>query len=237
MRISLWSGPRNCSTALMYSFGSRSDTEIVDEPLFAHYLLESGAQRPSREEVLETMEADAWALVQQIQRPPAQGAHKFMKHMACHLRGFAPEIFAEDLHLILVRHPSRVLSSYTEHIALPTLEDLGYAWQLNWFRRCQKTGWPVAVLDSDAIVAQPEESLRKVCGFLGMSWDPDMLSWPAGGRAEDGVWARFWYDRIHKSTGWEAASPGALPEVAPHLREVHAACLPFYTELLESSLI
>lgn len=237
MRISLWSGPRNCSTALMYSFGSREDTEIVDEPLFAHYLLESGAQRPSREEVVKTMEADALALVQQIQRPPAQGAHKFFKHMACHLRGFAPEIFAEDVHLILVRHPSRVLNSYSAHIEHPTLEDLGYAWQLSWFKRCEQEGWPVAVLDSDAIVAQPETSLKKICEFLGLGWDPEMLRWPAGGRAEDGVWARFWYDKIHKSTGWEPASLAALPAVAGHLREVHATCLPFYAELIESSLI
>jgi hypothetical protein len=221
----------------MYSFGSRRDTEIVDEPLFAHYLLESGAERPSRQEVLKTMESDPKTLIQSMRRPSTSKPHRFLKHMACHLRGFAPEIFAEDIHLILVRHPSRVLKSYSAHIDQPTLEDLGYAWQWNWLKRCQTEGWPVAVLDSDAVVARPEASLRKVCEFLGLEWDPEMLRWPAGGRAEDGVWARFWYDRIHKSTGWEPASSGHLPAVSAQLSEVHAACLPYYAKLIESSLI
>lgn len=183
------------------------------------------------------MESDAFALIQSMQRQTTARPHKFLKHMACHLRGFAPQVFEEDIHLILVRHPSRVLASYTAHVEQPTLEDLGYEWQWDWLRRCGSNGWPVAVLDSDSVVAKPEASLRKVCDFLGLDWDPEMLRWPAGGRPEDGVWARFWYDRIHKSTGWESASSSAMPQVAAHLEEVHAACLPFYAKLIDFSLV
>ena len=239
MKISLWSGPRTCSTALMYSFGARPDVAVVDEPLFGHYLLESGAHRPSRKEVLEGMELDAFALIQAMNRPALQaGEHVFFKHMACHLRGFAPEVFAEHTHVLLVRHPARVLSSYTAHIEAPSLEDLGYDWQVDWLNQCKRNDWPVVVVDSDALVAAPAAGLEALCAFLGLPWTEAMLSWPAGGRQEDGVWAKYWYHAVHRSTGWvEKPEMAELPAVADELRDVFDICLPLYRSLVAHSIV
>ena len=43
MRIAMWSGPRNISTAMMYSFAAREDCDVVDEPFYAAYLTMTGS--------------------------------------------------------------------------------------------------------------------------------------------------------------------------------------------------
>src|SRR5690606_17661251 len=65
-RICLWSSPRNISTAMMYSFAQRSDTTVVDEPLYAHYLLQSGAAHPGREGTLQSMENDGQKVIEKV---------------------------------------------------------------------------------------------------------------------------------------------------------------------------
>ena len=237
MNISLWSGPRTCSTALMYSFGSRPDTAVVDEPLFGHYLLETGAERPSRREVLATMQTDAFELVREMNRGRGD-QHVFFKHMACHLRGFAPEVFADHAHVLLVRHPTRVLRSYSVHVAAPTLEDLGYEWQRDWLAECERQGWPLVVVDSDALVTRPADGLKALCEHLGLDWAQDMLNWPAGGRPEDGVWAKYWYAAVHQSTGWvEQPSNKELPAVSTDFQSLLDECLPLYQSLVERSIV
>ena len=246
MKISLWSGPRNCSTALMYSFGARSDMQILDEPLFAHFLLESGAPRPSRQEVLETMTADAWELLRQIQSPhtsEAERPHLFMKHMACHLRGFALDAFSDHHHVLLVRHPEKVLRSYSAYISEPTMEDLGYAWQAQLLNHCRIEGWPVTVLDADQLVHRPSEMLQALCHRLKLPWQSAMMHWPSGGRAEDGPWAKSWYQAVHASTGWRppagpsvAEQRGTNERVAERLQPLLQQCLLIHAQLVESAL-
>ncbi|HHZ66240.1 MAG TPA: hypothetical protein EYN51_12235, partial [Flavobacteriales bacterium] len=84
-KIALWSGPRNISTALMYSFANRSDTAVVDEPLFGYFLKHTGVWRPSRKEVLATMETNAINIMDTLLNPPTDMPVYFMKHMANHL--------------------------------------------------------------------------------------------------------------------------------------------------------
>lgn len=237
MKISLWSGPRTCSTALMYSFGSRPDVTVVDEPLFGHYLLESGATRPSREEVLATMQTDAFELVRELNRPQGR-RNVFFKHMACHLRGFAPAVFADHVHVLLVRHPARVLRSYSVHVPMPTLDDLGYSWQCAWLAECDGRDWPVVVVDSDALVANPAAGLEALCHRLGLAWTEDMLQWPAGGRPEDGIWSKYWYHAVHQSTGWvEKPINAEMPVVPTRFEMVFGECLPLYHSLVERSIV
>ena len=237
MTVSLWSGPRNCSTALMYSFAQRPDFGMVDEPLFAHFLKHTGAERPSRAEVLASMPAERANILPTLERSEA---HVFLKHMANHLEGWPePEDFATHKHVLLTRHPRKVLKSYRAHIDAPTALDLCYHHQRAWLERCESEGWPVAVLDSDRLVAAPERSLRALMDWLGVDFDPCMLEWPAGPRKEDGPWAKYWYHRVHASTGWEkapATDVDALPPVEERFLPLVAETEPLYEFLRARAL-
>ena len=85
IKIALWSGPRNISTAMMYSFGNRLDTSVVDEPLFGYFLKQTGVWRPSKDEVLKSMETDPFVIIDKLSKPSA-GTHLFfMKHTTIHI--------------------------------------------------------------------------------------------------------------------------------------------------------
>jgi len=225
----------------MYSFGSRPDTEVLDEPLFGHFLHVSGVDRPSREEVLATMSTDAREIADGIHQQLAEDKQiRFLKNMACHLRAWPVETLAHHVHLILVRHPVNVLRSYGEHMKSPSLEDLGYAYQLEWQKHCEESGWPVAVLDSDQIVRFPESSLRKICKFCAIPWRSEMMNWPAGGRKEDGVWAKYWYQKVHASTGWMVPNSNPASRTAELPVSMHSLvdlCMPMYERLKAQSLV
>ena len=62
--IAMWSGPRNLSTAMMRAFESRKDTEVLDEPFYAHYLVKTGVNHPLRIETIASQEND-WGKVSQ----------------------------------------------------------------------------------------------------------------------------------------------------------------------------
>ena len=206
MIISLWSGPRNCSTALMYSFAQRNDMEVMDEPVFGHFLQTTGVERPSRSEVLSSMALDKQDILLQIENEGKP--HVFLKHMANHMEGWDTlSDFTPHKQVILIRKPVSVLASYQRHIEQPTRLDLCYDHQWDWLQACEARGQGVYVLDSDELIADPESQLKGLCHFLGLSWDVNMLRWDVGPRKEDGVWAKYWYQRIHASSGWESPSP------------------------------
>jgi len=208
MVVSLWSGPRNCSTALMYSFAQRSDAQVFDEPLFAHFLKVTGVDRPSREDVLATISSDPTEI--QERWKASQKPCVFLKHMANHQEGLDPSMFKDHHHVILTRDPRKVLESYTAHIKSPTHLDLCYQHQLAWLNHCDANGWPVTVLDSDALVDKPEESLKRLCEWLDLPFIAEMLRWAPGPRTEDGVWAKYWYQSVHASSGWEPMRKKAI---------------------------
>lgn len=225
----------------MYSFGSRPDTEVLDEPLFGHFLRVSGVHRPSREEVLATMSTDVREITDRIHQPLAEDHQiRFLKNMACHLRAWPVETLAHHVHLLLIRHPVKVLRSYRAHMESPTLEDLGYAYQLEWREHCEESGWPVAVLDSDQIVQSPESSLRALCNFCGIPWRSEMMHWPAGGRKEDGVWAKYWYHRVHATEGWMVPTSNPVPQTSDlpvSMQPLLDLCMPLYERLKVQSLV
>lgn len=235
--VSLWSGPRNRSTALMYSVAQRPHVEVVDEPLFGHYLALTGANRPSRQEVLATQETDPAKLLPLLQ---PRERDVFLKHMACHLNGWSPDVFQDHFHVLLIREPEAVVRSYRKGFAFPTIEDLGYAWQSKWLHHCQANGWPVLVLDSDVLAIDPEKSLRALCGFCGWDWDECMMRWTAGPRPEDGVWAKYWYANVHASTGWSAPSNASENQTRPlnvHERKLVTDCQPHFDALRQHAML
>tara|TARA_B100001093_G_C26610544_1_gene919993 strand:- start:45 stop:713 length:669 start_codon:yes stop_codon:yes gene_type:complete len=221
----------------MYSFAQRQDFGVVDEPLFAHFLDQTGANRPSRAEVLATMPTSRARILPTLE---SNETHVFLKHMANHLEGWPePQDFAAHRNVLLIRHPRKVLKSYLAHIDAPTALDLCYHHQQRWFERCQTEGWPVAVVDSDRLVAEPESSLRAIMAWVDLDFDPRMLSWPAGHREEDGLWAKYWYHRVHASTGWEMESSSdvaSLPPVEERLLSLVDETEPLYESLRARAL-
>lgn len=206
MIIAMWSGPRNLSTAMMRSFGSRADCSVIDEPFFAPYLAVSGKAHPGRNETLASHETDPEA-VQRLCLAPQDTAYSFQKHMPQHmLEGFPMGWANEAKHFFLIREPARVIASYIRARAEFEIEDLGVLAQR---RLWEDLGRP-PVIDSFDILRNPAQMLENLCRAIDIPWDADMLSWKAGLRPEDGAWAPFWYHSVHNSTGFGPASQRAV---------------------------
>ena len=234
-RINLWSGPRNVSTALMYSFAQRADTTVVDEPLYAHYLHRSGADHPGRDAVLASQATDGEQVVREVMLGAYETPVVFFKQMTHHLDGLDHAFLPEMKHVLLIRHPKDLLLSYTQVIDQPTPEDIGFPQAVDLFDELEIGGRLAAVLETERLLRNPEGVLQQLCERLEIPFDPAMLSWPAGARPEDGVWASHWYAGVHRSTGFQPFQPKA--EALPnHLEPVLHACLPAYEYLLPHAL-
>jgi hypothetical protein len=234
-RINLWSGPRNISTAMMYAFAQRSDTQVFDEPLYAHYLSKSdgAAQHPGVAEVLASMEQDGAVVLQELLRFEARPI-AFFKQMAHHWIDLDGDFLASCQNVLLTRTPAEMLLSYSEQIETPTLEGVGYAALLEIAEYLRERELPFIVLDSKTVLQQPENALRRLCQFLDIPFDAAMLGWEAGARPEDGVWAKYWYKNVHLSTGFAPYRPKEQP-FPEHLQPLLALCEPLYAALLEMS--
>jgi len=232
MRICMWSGPRNLSTAMMYSFGARSDCAVVDEPFYAAYLAVSGADHPMRTEILATQETDPDSVAARLTGPAPEGRTDFyQKHMVHHmLPGFMPQWPDDTRHVFLIRHPARVVASYAAKREAPTLADLGFADQWRLFEAFAETGPIPLVIDSATIRADPRAALARLCADLGLAFDGSMLRWPAGGHRADGAWAAHWYGAVHRSTGF-AGPEGALPSLSGAYHDLAAAGMDAYGRL------
>lgn len=234
--ICLWSGPRNVSTALMYSFAQRSDTLVVDEPLYGHYLRASGADHPGRDDVLAAMNCDGnevMRLLLQLQNDDTV-SRLFLKHMAHHLVDIDLDFLHRTNNVFLVRDPREMLPSLTIQLPHATLADTGLKRQWELFNNLSDSGQTAAVLDSRQLLLHPEAVLRKLCTHLGLEFDPGMLAWDAAARPEDGVWAPHWYQAVHQSTGFSTYAPKtAFPE---SLQTLLDECRPWYDKLYEHAL-
>jgi hypothetical protein len=229
MKIAMWSGPRNLSTAMMYSFGNRNDFTAMDEPFYAAFLKRSGMSHPMRDKVLAHQTSDPNAVAMTCAKTPKH--HTYMKHMAHHMLDDFPLDWAFDcVNIHLLRHPARVLASYAlkrEHV---TLEDIGYPQQLHVFNTLGGL-----VINSSDIRANPELALRKLCKRIDLDFDTDMLRWNAGPRSFDGIWASHWYGAVHSSVGF-ASDEGPMPDVPQHLQPLLKSALPIYEQLANSAV-
>lgn len=232
MRIAMWSGPRNLSTAMMYSFGNRADMAVVDEPFYAAFLSLSGLIHPMQEQVLASQPtAPAQVISQLLGDIPDGKPHFYQKHMCHHMiDGIDRSWMADVVNVFLIRHPARVIASYDQKRENPTLEDIGYPQQKTLFNYASQFGRQPVVIDSDDILCQPRKALSALCGAIGLQFDESMLSWPKGGHKNDGVWAHHWYNAVHKSTGFvQGVKP--LPNVADNQQSLYQQALPLYQEL------
>ena len=233
IRIAMWSGPRNISTAMMRSFGSRADCAVSDEPFYGAFLKATGEPHPLARETIESMECD-WHTVLQQQSGDAPGGQPvwYQKHMPHHMVGpVSIAAFGDHLHAFLIRAPERVVASYRKKNELRRAEMLGFAQMRSYFDfECERSGTVPPVVDSDDILADPEGVLIRLCEALGIDWDPAMLAWEEGPHPEDGVWGTHWYDRVNASTGF-GAPPGDLPELEGEYLQVAEECRDDYEAL------
>jgi len=235
MKIAMWSGPRNLSTALMYSFANRADTCAIDEPFYAAYLAETGLKHPLREEVLSAQSCDPKDVIASLSAPH-QGEHQYQKHMTQHmLPAFSRDWVADVCNVFLIRHPAPVLASWQVKHDQLELADIGFVQQMELFEQVRSIGQKPIVIDSADIRDQPEQSLRALCTQIGMAWDDAMLFWPAGPKPYDGIWAKHWYDAVHRSTGF-ASGQHELPVLSDALQALNEKALPLYHELAAHKL-
>jgi hypothetical protein len=233
IRIAMWSGPRNLSTAMMRSFGSRADTFVSDEPFYGCFLKTTGADHPMREDVIAAMDCD-WRSVMTALRgdAPDGSAMWYQKHMWHHMAGsIGYDDFAGFTHAFLIREPEQMIASYLRKRDAASFDDLGLERQADFFEReADRLGRVPPVIDASDVLANPEAVLSKLCEALGIPWNPAMLSWAPGPRHTDGPWAPHWYAAVEASTGFGVPEADSvdLPDDARRLAE---RCRPYYERL------
>jgi hypothetical protein len=234
LRIAMWSGPRNISTAMMRSFSSRTDTFVSDEPFYGAFLKATGDDHPMADAVIASMETD-WNRVADSMAgdPPGGSPVWYQKQMAHHMVGpVAPDDLTGVVHAFLIRDPARMAASYAKKREAVTAEDLGLRAQRAFFdREAGRLGHAPPVVDSADVLADPAATLTRLCGALGIDWDPAMLAWPAGRHLQDGVWAAHWYNKVEASTGFDATPIANAPKLSAELQAVADACKADYHHL------
>jgi Sulfotransferase domain len=239
MRIAMWSGPRNLSTAMMYAFAARGDCAVVDEPFYGAYLSATGIDHPMRDAVIASQPADPAQVAAACLGPiPDEKALYYQKHMTLHMiPGFDRAFMRGLTNVFLIRHPARVVASYAKKRENPTLSDIGFVQQAELFD--EVAGWlghAPLVIDSGSIRENPEAALRALCRALGIAFLPQMLRWPVGPKPYDGVWAPHWYGAVHRSSGFEEPE-GALPKLEGPQAALVEAALPHYDRLARHALV
>lgn len=233
LRIAMWSGPRNISTAMMRAWENRPDCVVSDEPLYAAYLAETGLDHPGREEVIAAGETDWRRVVEDLTLGPVPGGASlwYQKHMSHHLLADMPLDWVHGLaNVFLIRDPAEVVASYIRSRAEIAPTDIGLLQQERLYDVLTAAGTPPPVIDAGDFLRDPEAHLRALCGRLGIDFDGRMLAWPAGPRDSDGVWAPYWYDAVWRSTSFEPPRPRDVRlEGLP--RAVAEACRPAYERL------
>ena len=234
--INLISGPRNLSTALMYSFAQREDMTVLDEPFYGYYLQNASLEieHPSQKEILQTMELNEEKVIENINSLRKQ-KNVFVKGMAHHYLTDSPNFILNWENVILIRHPKKLIASFSKVIHTPTLNDIGIKKASELFLFLKKNGTTPIVIDSDELLKNPRNYLKKLCNLLEIPFSEKMLRWKKGGIPEDGVWAKHWYKNVHNSEGFAVQKSSSQP-LPNHLEPLLAEALPYY-EILKSNIL
>lgn len=229
LRLAVWSGPRNLSTAMMRAWENRGDTDVSDEPLYAAYLAATGLDHPGADEVIAAGERDPAVVTAGLTGPGPTGRPIwYQKHMTHHLLPGVPRGWlAAVTHAFLLRDPREVLLSYVRSRPRVEADDLGVLQQAEILAAVVAAGQDPVVIDADDFLRAPGAHLRAWCDRLGVPFTERMLAWPAGRRETDGVWGKHWYDAVWASTGFEPwrARDRTVPDAH---RTVVEACMPAY---------
>jgi len=230
-RIFLWSGPRNISTTLMYSFAQRKDTKVFDEPLYAHYLTSTNAKEyhPDAEFIIRSMECNGQVVVDKM-LDNNSAELVFFKNMTHHLLDIDKSFMKKGLNVILTRSPEDMLPSFHKVIPNPTLNDVGYKSHVKLLHYFEENNISYLVMDSKMILDNPEHQLKRLCKHANIPFLNAMLSWPKGPRVEDGVWAKDWYHKVRQSNGFMKYKK-KTKEFPKELNTLLDECLVYYKQL------
>ncbi len=238
IRVAMWSGPRNISTAMMRAWGNRPDTIVVDEPFYAYYLHATGKAHPGADEVIRTGEIEWRKVVTYLTGPVPEGKRIFFqKQMTHHLlaevdRGWLTSV----TNCFLIRDPREVIASYIKKRDEPVLEDLGFAQQAEIFDFVRaRTNRVPPVIDAKDVLQDPEHLLRQLCRAIGLEFNEPMLSWPPGLRKTDGIWAKHWYSEVAKTTSFQPYRV-THSNIPGRLHDIYERCREFYERLYEYRL-
>ena len=230
-RLCLWSGPRNISTALMYSFAQRPDTTVFDEPLYGYYLKQTIAKEyhPGAVEVMSSLECDGSKVVD-FMMGEFDSDVVFFKNMCHHLLDLDTSFMQDTINLILTRHPAQVITSFSKEIPNPSLLDIGMKTQAELLNELLNRKAHVLVIDSNELLKAPEQYLNLLCSKLDIPFYTEMLSWEKGPKSYDGSWAPHWYSNVHNSTGFQSYEEKALA-VPALLNDLLNEALPYFNQL------
>ncbi len=232
VRVAMWSGPRNISTAMMRSWENRPDCVVVDEPFYAAYLVRTGIEHPGRDEVIASRQSDPDEVVRSLSAPVDAAVH-YAKQMTHHLEDDVPLGWVEAFrNVLLIRDPAEVVSSYVRSREACEPADIGLLQQERLLAALPAT---TPIIDAEDFLRDPETHLRWLCDWLGIGFTDQMLHWPSGPRDSDGVWAPYWYDAVQRSTGFEAWRPREV-DLSPHDAAVAEACRPAYDAMRSQRL-
>ena len=234
-RINLISGPRNISTALMYSFGNRKDTSVVDEPMYAYYLHNTGIDHPGKEAVLDSLPIDLDKVKSQLLLKQVETPLYFIKNMAHHFIMTDWSFILNMANVFLIRDPKKLIHSFAKVIPSPSLDDIGLKKEVELFDYLKDNDQDVVVMDSEEVLKNPRKVLNELCQKLKIPFDEDMLKWAPGPRAYDGSWAKYWYSNVHQTEGFQKniTKPVTLKK---ELMPVYEQALPFYNKLKEVAI-
>ena len=239
VRLAMWSGPRNISTAIMRSWGNRPDTFVCDEPFYAYYLQATGRDHPGADEVIAKGETDWRNVVQRLTGDAPEGKQVFyQKQMTHHLLPQIDRAWLRGVtNCFLIRAPREVIVSYIRKNNDPTLEDIGFVKQaeiFDWVRA--DTGAIPTVIDARDVLENPRRILELLCDKVGVEFSDSMLFWPPGLRETDGIWAKHWYGEVLTSTIFRRPSPRTPEPVPERLRDVYEKSQEAYARLYQHRL-
>ena len=238
IRVAMWSGPRNISTALMRSWENRLDTSVVDEPFYAYYLNRCQVSHPGFDEIVNSQSIHYKDVAEAMSEGRCNTSLQYQKHMTHHLFKDDDLAWTAKLkHAFLIRDPAEIVSSYTAVRGSCELHDIGIEQQLFLYKKISKiTGQDIPIIDSNDVLRAPKALMRQLCHKLGVPFSGNMLKWAPGKRASDGIWAPYWYESVEASTGFKALRKPALAlDMEQHA--VVAEATPYFHELYAQRLI
>lgn len=234
-RINLWSSPRNISTAMMYSFAQRADTIVFDEPLYAHYLRVTKSDHPGKEEILQSQENDGEKVIEELILSDHNKPVAFFKQMTHHLVNINLDFLSQTENVIFIRNPKQIIASYAQVRNDVTMADIGIEKQWQLFNYLKQHNYSCIVLDSNEILKASANVLQQLCEALKISFTEEMLHWPAGAKSYDGIWAKYWYNNVHQSTGFEKQKTSER-ELPAYLKSLYEESKIYYEQLFPYSI-
>ena len=232
--IHMIASPRNISTAVMYSFGRRDNTRVIDEPFYAYYLEKTGVPHPGFDEILASQHSDPKDVIQVLEEK-AQKANLFIKNMSHHIEELDLSFLLQHKILLLIRDPKLQIASFSKVIDEPILRDIGIKAQYDIYGFLNANAHPVTLIDAGELLHDPEVILSKACQELDIHFTKKMLNWNAGPIAEDGIWAKYWYLSVHQSTGFNEKEVKDV-HLTGQLADLYESAKPYYDQLYQHSI-